>query len=466
MEDCEVRTAATDGAATPVAVVGDEIDLDGSVYEVRLDDSYDDGIFYSVDDAIETIGLGRFHLLLVVSVMPVWLADAMEMVLLSFLAPATSCHWDLKASEAALLTSVVFVGMLVGAIFWGVFNDRYGRKFGYGLSTILVFSLGVAAAFSPNYATLLVIRCGVGFGLGGSHVAVTILSEWLPAAHRASFVILMQVSWAVGTAAEGILAWMIMPNSPAWLGWRILAFCSALPLVVIIVMLPLVPASPRFLLSKGMEARATKALLRAANCNGAKLPRGSLRLAPASSSHSSVDGSSSGGGSNSGIAESDAAATAASVSGADGAGVDPSRSGRSDTSAREAAAIAKRFERCGGAGGKCAHLGERNAALRAYCVRRSPGARLAAFLGARVQRLTEAVDRRCCLCNTSQMAPRPIKLAAWVWSKLTCGVCAPGLSGTTALLSLVWVACAFTYYGLVRSLVLFSSNGFSYAHFF
>ena len=440
-----------DGASMPAVVVGEEIDLDGPVYEVQLEEAYDDGVFYSVDDALETIGLGRFHLLLVVSVMPVWLADAMEMVLLSFLAPATSCHWDLTASEAALLTSVVFVGMLVGAVFWGVFNDHFGRKLGYGLSTVLVFSLGVAAAFSPNYGTLLAIRCGVGFGLGGSHVAVTILSEWLPAAHRASFVILMQVSWAFGTAAEGILAWIIMPNAPAWLGWRILAFCSALPLIVIIVMLPLVPASPRFLLSKGKEALATKALLRAASCNGATLPRGSLRLAPAphatASSRRGGDGSSGGGGGSGGVAESDAAATAASASGADSLGDAPAP--RSDRAARDAAARATRFERCGGASGKRACLAERNAALRSYCVRRSPGARVAAFLGARVQRLTEAVDRRCFLCNASQMAPRPIKLAAWLWSKLTCGVCAPGLSGTTALLSLVWVACAFTYYGLV-----------------
>ena len=38
-----------------------------------------------------------------------WAADAMEMMLLSFLGPAVRCEWGLTASQEGLITSVVFL---------------------------------------------------------------------------------------------------------------------------------------------------------------------------------------------------------------------------------------------------------------------------------------------------------------------------------------------------------------------
>jgi MFS family permease len=48
--------------------------------------------------------------------------------LLSVLSPAVQCEWGLTKSEEATITSVVFVGFLLGGIFWGVLSDAIGRK--------------------------------------------------------------------------------------------------------------------------------------------------------------------------------------------------------------------------------------------------------------------------------------------------------------------------------------------------
>lgn len=44
-----------------------------------------------------------------------WLADACEVMLLSFLGPAMRCSWGVGPAQESLLTSVVFCGMLAGA---------------------------------------------------------------------------------------------------------------------------------------------------------------------------------------------------------------------------------------------------------------------------------------------------------------------------------------------------------------
>ncbi|CAI8052840.1 Synaptic vesicle 2-related protein [Geodia barretti] len=52
----------------------------------------------------------------------------MELMILSVLAPAVQCQWGLSHAEAATITSVVFVGFLLGGLIWGVISDIIGRK--------------------------------------------------------------------------------------------------------------------------------------------------------------------------------------------------------------------------------------------------------------------------------------------------------------------------------------------------
>jgi hypothetical protein len=66
-----------------------------------------------VSDKLEIILLDKcflFEVLLSMAMGFANLSDAMEMMILSILAPALHCHWQITKVEQATITTVVFLG--------------------------------------------------------------------------------------------------------------------------------------------------------------------------------------------------------------------------------------------------------------------------------------------------------------------------------------------------------------------
>jgi MFS family permease len=80
-----------------------------------------------VDDVIGEIELNRYHGWLLLLCGIGFCVDAMEVVALSFINPCAGAEFNLTDSQIASITSCVFVGELLGSLFWGPFADVYGR---------------------------------------------------------------------------------------------------------------------------------------------------------------------------------------------------------------------------------------------------------------------------------------------------------------------------------------------------
>lgn len=78
----------------------------------------------SVDEIMEHIGVGKFQYLVFVICGISFMADAVEVSLLSFLAECLEVEWGLSDVQKSSLTSVVFIGQLFGSYFWGPFADK------------------------------------------------------------------------------------------------------------------------------------------------------------------------------------------------------------------------------------------------------------------------------------------------------------------------------------------------------
>ena len=74
-----------------------------------------------------TYGDGTFQRRVLAATGLTWSGDACELTVMAFLIPSLKAEWGIEQSQADSIASVVFVGMLVGSLAWGVFSDYYVR---------------------------------------------------------------------------------------------------------------------------------------------------------------------------------------------------------------------------------------------------------------------------------------------------------------------------------------------------
>jgi len=185
----------------------------------------------SLDDLLEYVsgdGLdlrGRYTLWLTCACGLANASDAVEIVAVSFIVSSVKDEFDITGFQEGLLTSVIFLGMMIGGWLWGSLSDTLGRCRVLSMCLLVNAFFGFVSAFCPEYYSLLVCRFLSGLGVGGSiPVIFTYYSEFLPPSSRGSLISLMAISWPVGTLFVSLVAWATLPfeitigtiNNAAW----------------------------------------------------------------------------------------------------------------------------------------------------------------------------------------------------------------------------------------------------------
>ena len=159
-----------------------------------------------------------------------WLFDAMDVGLLAFVLAALKVSWSLTPAQMGWLGSINSIGMAVGAVAFGMWADRVGRRRVF-IATLLLFSIASGlSAFATNLAVLMALRFLIGAGLGGElPVASTYVSERVPAHERGRVVVLLESFWAVGWLLAALIAYFVMPRFAPDTGWRVAMVLGAIP---------------------------------------------------------------------------------------------------------------------------------------------------------------------------------------------------------------------------------------------
>lgn len=153
----------------------------------------------SIDDAVESLGMGMFQFRILFAAGLCFAADSMEVLLLSFLSVVLKAVWDLTDEQTSIITSSVFVGALIGTLVLGYLGDLIGRKPVFTLTAGIICLSGFLTAVANNYWTLLFFRFLVGFGVGGLTVPFDTLAEFVPNSQRGSNLLLIEYFWTAGT---------------------------------------------------------------------------------------------------------------------------------------------------------------------------------------------------------------------------------------------------------------------------
>ncbi|KAK1790384.1 hypothetical protein P4O66_014281, partial [Electrophorus voltai] len=229
--------------------------------------------FYSMEEAVEGIGFGRFHILLFVVMGSAKIVEAMEIMLLTVLSPEIQCEWHLEDWQVAFVSTMVFLGyMICGGVF-GYVADKYGRRkmvFG-GFVWASYFSL--LTSFAPTYGWFIFLYSMVGCGVAATSQGFVLKTEFMPAKYRSSLLPLSTIFWMLGSMIIIILGITVVPT----LGWRWMIRLSIIPSLLIIGLFQFIPESARFQVSVGNIRGAVATLRRIARMNKTSLPDGDLR---------------------------------------------------------------------------------------------------------------------------------------------------------------------------------------------
>lgn len=105
------------------------------------------------------------------------------------------------------LTIAAYVGMLTGALFWGLSADMIGRRYAFNLSLLISSVTAIVAGAMPNWAGLGVFIALVGFGAGGNLIMdTTVFLEYLPS-EKQWVLTFLACWWGLGQAVTGFIAW-------------------------------------------------------------------------------------------------------------------------------------------------------------------------------------------------------------------------------------------------------------------
>jgi AAHS family 4-hydroxybenzoate transporter-like MFS transporter len=171
--------------------------------------------------------------------------DGFDSQLIGFAIPALIKEWGIPRAAFSGVVAMGLIGMALGSLIAGPLGDRIGRRravigsvFVFGLATFLI-------GFSPNLIVLGALRFLAGLGIGGAlPTATTLAAEFTPARRRTLAVTATIVCVPLGGMLAGIYAGHIIPS----FGWRALFWIGgALPAVFGLLLVALLPESPRFL---------------------------------------------------------------------------------------------------------------------------------------------------------------------------------------------------------------------------
>ena len=170
--------------------------------------------------------------------------------------------------------SCALIGCLIGALISGILSDRYGRKSLLILAALLfgVSSVGTALANAFHSFVMWRIVGGMAIGLA-SNLSPMYIAEIAPAAVRGKLVSLNQLTIVIGILLAQFVNWLIAEPVPtgasameilnSWNGqvaWRWMFGVTALPSLLFLLGMLVVPESPRWLVRNNRCEKAGRIL--------------------------------------------------------------------------------------------------------------------------------------------------------------------------------------------------------------
>jgi len=168
-------------------------------------------------------------------------------------------QFGLTTRQQELLTTMVVIGQIVGALGAGVLANAIGRKKSVLLILIAYAVFALLGAFSVSFPMLLTARFLLGLTIGVTVVVIPVyVAETAPAAVRGSLLTAYQLA-IVSALIIGYLTGYLLAGTHSW---RWMLGLAAVPATLLLPLVIRLPETARWYLLKGRVDDARVALLR------------------------------------------------------------------------------------------------------------------------------------------------------------------------------------------------------------
>src|SRR3954447_10956846 len=164
-----------------------------------------------------------------------WSMDAFDYFIVVLVYADIAETFGKSKETVAFLTTATLLMRPIGALLFGLWADKVGRRTPLIVDVIFYSTVGFLCAFAPNFTVLLVLRLLYGIGMGGEWgLGAALAMEKVPPEKRGFYSGVLQQGYALGYLLAAVCYLLLLPVFDA-IGvtpWRGLFAFSLLPALV------------------------------------------------------------------------------------------------------------------------------------------------------------------------------------------------------------------------------------------
>ncbi|KAJ5528516.1 hypothetical protein N7527_001909 [Penicillium freii] len=240
-----------------------------------------------VGKCMEEIGMGWFQWKLFVVTGFGWIVDNFASQGIGSVQPPIKQEFS-GIVQVSYSSVAYYVGLILGASFWGLSSDLIGRKPAFNFTLLIAGIFLCAAAGSMNFIAFSALWAVIGTAAGGNvPVDSMIFLEFVPGSHQ-YLLTALSAWWNLSQLIVSLISWVFLAHfscptdaTPETcsrsqnMGWRYTLITLgglALTFTFVRIFVFKLPETPRYLLSQGRDQDAVNAINHVAKQNGKPEP--------------------------------------------------------------------------------------------------------------------------------------------------------------------------------------------------
>jgi len=163
-----------------------------------------------------SVGGGSFGLAILVC-FALNMVDGMDILVLSYIAPALQREWRVGPGELSIAFSAGLAGMAVGGLLLAPLADRFGRRRLLLFAVLLMSTAMLASSQVQSVVQLAAVRILVGCGIGTVLACIAATAARAAPDEKRSFAVgVLQAGYPIGAMITGFVTAWALPQ----FGWR------------------------------------------------------------------------------------------------------------------------------------------------------------------------------------------------------------------------------------------------------